>query len=62
MISEEAHYLIKWKGYDTSESTWEPKSNLLNCVRTLQQFEKGPRIFEETRSHHTQKRVEIRSF
>ena len=40
MISEKAHYLIKWKGYDTSESTWELKSNLLNCVRTLQQFEK----------------------
>ncbi len=40
MISEEAHYLVKWKGYDTSESTWELKSNLLNCVRTLQQFEK----------------------
>ena len=21
-------YLIKWKGYDTDESTWEPKENL----------------------------------
>ncbi len=41
MISEEAHYLVKWKGYDASESTWEPQDNLLNCVRTLQQFEKG---------------------
>jgi len=41
MISGEAHYLVKWKGYDTSESTWKSKSNLLNCARTLQQFEKG---------------------
>jgi len=39
MISEEAHYLIKWKGYDALESTWKPKDNLLNCARTLQQFE-----------------------
>ena len=41
IISGEAHYLVKWKGYDASESTWEPQDNLLNCARTLQQFEKG---------------------
>jgi len=40
MISGEAHYLVKWKGYPASESTWELKENLLNCVRTLQQFRK----------------------
>ena len=39
IISETAHYLIKWKGYDISESTWEPKQNLKNCTRTLQHFE-----------------------
>ncbi len=41
MISEKAHYLIKWKGYNTSENTWELRENLLNCARTLQQFERG---------------------
>jgi len=24
IISGEAHYLVKWKGYDASESTWKP--------------------------------------
>jgi len=41
MISGKAHYLVKWKEYNTSENMWEPKENLLNCARTLQQFERG---------------------
>ncbi len=41
MISGKTHYLVKWKRYDTSENTWKLRENLLNCVRTLQQFEKG---------------------
>ena len=41
IISEAAHYLVKWKEYDISESTWESKQNLKNYVRTLWQFEKG---------------------
>ncbi len=40
MINEKVHYLIKWKEYDALKSTWKFKNNLLNCVRTLQQFEK----------------------
>ncbi len=40
MISEKTHYLIKWKEYNISENTWELKENLLNCARTLQQFER----------------------
>ena len=42
-INETVHYLVKWKEYDTSESTWESTTNLRNCVRTLQQFEKRMR-------------------
>ncbi len=41
MISRKTHYLVKWKEYNTSENTWELKENLLNCVKTLQQFERG---------------------
>jgi len=41
MISEKAHYLVKWKEYNTSENTWKPRQNLKSCVRALQHFEKG---------------------
>jgi len=40
MISEKAHYLVKWKEYDALKSIWKFKNNLLNCTRMLQQFEK----------------------
>jgi len=40
MISGKAHYLVKWKEYNTSKNTWELKENLLNCARILQQFER----------------------
>ncbi len=40
MISEEIHYLIKWKEYDALKSIWKLKNNLFNCTRMLQQFKK----------------------
>ena len=40
IISGAAHYLVKWKEYDISESTWELKRNLKNCARMLWCFEK----------------------
>ncbi len=41
MISEKAHYLIKWKRYNTSENTWKLIENLNSYTRTLQHFERG---------------------
>jgi hypothetical protein len=37
-INNQPFYLIKWKGYDTSENTWEPIDNLINCQLLLQNY------------------------
>jgi len=29
IIDDKPHYLIKWKGYSATESTWEPIENLI---------------------------------
>jgi len=32
-------YLIKWKGYSTKYSTWEPTKNLENVWEMINEFE-----------------------
>ena len=34
-------YLVHWKGYDESERTWEPASNLKNSPEIVEQFHKS---------------------
>lgn len=36
-MQEEEFYLVKWRGYPESESTWEPRKNL-RCPGVLKQF------------------------
>ncbi|KAL6077822.1 Chromobox protein 1 [Balamuthia mandrillaris] len=31
-------YLVKWKGYPSSQNTWQPESDLTNCQELLQEF------------------------
>nr|CDS31968.1 chromobox protein 1 [Hymenolepis microstoma] len=41
-------YLLKWVGYDESESTWEPQENL-SCRKLLSEFEKRNRLRKRTK-------------
>ncbi|XP_059858692.1 histone-lysine N-methyltransferase SUV39H1 [Delphinus delphis] len=50
---EQEYYLVKWRGYPDSESTWEPRQNL-KCVRILKQFHKDLER-ELLRRHHRSK-------
>ena len=34
-------YLVHWKGYDDSDHTWEPKSNLGNTKDAIHDFHKS---------------------
>jgi len=31
-------YLIRWKGYDSDEDSWEPDENLRDCREAIQDF------------------------
>ena len=37
---QKAKFLVKWKYYDISETTWEPKAHLKNAQTVLNQFRK----------------------
>lgn len=37
-VKGQIYYLVKWKGYDTSENTWEPIKNLTNCREEIRKF------------------------
>ncbi|KAK2082042.1 Testis-specific chromodomain protein Y 1 [Saguinus oedipus] len=31
-------YLVRWKGYDKEDDTWEPEQNLTNCEKCIYDF------------------------
>lgn len=39
-VNGKPYYLVKWEGFDESESTWEPLRNLSHLKYMLKKFEK----------------------
>ena len=37
-------FLIKWKGYPTSENSWEPERNLENADELLRTYKRTHRL------------------
>ena len=32
-------YLVKWKGWEAAQSSWEPEENLENVIEMIEEFE-----------------------
>jgi hypothetical protein len=44
-INGQWKYLIKWRGWDTDQNTWEPIKHLKNCQPLVNQYHQAnPRI------------------
>uniref|UniRef100_A0A6I8NYL3 Chromo domain-containing protein n=1 Tax=Ornithorhynchus anatinus TaxID=9258 RepID=A0A6I8NYL3_ORNAN len=41
-------YLVRWKGYDSEDDTWEPEQHLVNCEEYIHEFNR----------HHNEKQKE----
>ncbi|XP_066480238.1 chromodomain Y-like protein isoform X2 [Tiliqua scincoides] len=41
-------YLVRWKGYESEDDTWEPEQHLVNCVEYIHEFNR----------HHNEKQKE----
>jgi transposase InsO family protein len=44
-------FLVKWLGYDDSENTWEPETNLTNCQQLLAQYRARHPSTRRTQNH-----------
>ena len=37
-VSGKIEYLVRWKGYDDSQATWETESNCSDCWHLIDEF------------------------
>src|SRR6266568_1278361 len=44
-------YLIKWKGYASSNQTWEPETNVSNAEEILEEYKRTHEITNRTSIH-----------
>ncbi len=51
-----AWYYVKWKGYSTSENTWEPLRNLTGCSKLIKKFHKKEKRDKLNRQEYKRKR------
>ncbi|KAJ3576605.1 hypothetical protein NP233_g306 [Leucocoprinus birnbaumii] len=43
-IRNKLHFLIKWKGYPSSENTWEPETNIDGVAKMLKTYKKRHKL------------------
>ncbi|EFQ96955.1 hypothetical protein MGYG_09215 [Nannizzia gypsea CBS 118893] len=55
-INGKIHYLVKWKGYDDSENTYEPMRNLQNATQAIEKYHQRRDSQEEPREKDHEKR------
>jgi hypothetical protein len=45
-MGDALEFLVRWKGYQACDDTWEPASNLKNCPKILKEYKSTPAFTE----------------